>query len=218
MFKYFQTTTLILFWCFFISWLWAVVVYWYTTKFSKQSIEKQGRLALLPALVLAPLALVLFHSFFGINLLFPLHFFASFSTLLLASLVPAVVLLLASGLLGSIKQTVAYEYSYWRGKTFALVSESLGRRVDTTLRRLVLLKALTASWSRCLPWLFGELIVVESVFNAPGLGLDAWHLARIRDFAGLAEAIFWLALLYGICVAVTAVINNWIGKRLESYS
>ena len=38
----------------------------------------------------------------------------------------------------------------------------------------------------------GELIVVETVFNAPGLGLDAWHLARTRDLEGLATTIGWL--------------------------
>ena len=156
--------------------------------------------------------------FFGINLLFPLHFFASFGQLVIAALVPAVVLLMASGLLGNIHRSINYEYEYWSNKMFAVVAKSVGGSIPKNLKRLVLIKAIAQSWSQSLPWLFGELIVVEAVFNAPGLGLDAWNLAQIRNMEGLFEVILWLVLLYGLCSFITALVNRWIGRKLTGYA
>jgi ABC-type dipeptide/oligopeptide/nickel transport system permease component len=230
MFKYLETTFLILVWCSVLSGLWAVFCYQLTIKRKVRhalgsedlttrevNVAVGSRVAIIPALVLAPLIVAAAYKIFGLNLLFPVHFFASFSSLCAAAFVPAVVLVLASGLFGTMKRMINYEYDYWQSKTFALVTASLGLSVSRSLGRLVIWKSLATAWSRCLPWLFGELIVVEAVFNAPGLGLFSWHMARTQDFGGLAGAIMWLALLYGLCVAGSAMINGWIGKRLESY-
>ena len=219
MIQYFQTTTLILLWCGGLTFGWALFCYRQAGRRRWQA-QAEGRgvtLALVPALVLAPLALVAGFRLFGINLLFPLHFFASPWTLLGAALVPALVLVTASGLLSSLAQSIRQEYGYWQAKTFTLMAMAVGKPVPSSLRRLVLLKALTRAWSQSLPWLFGELIVVEAVFNAPGLGLDAWHRARTRDVVGLLEVAWWLAGLYALCVLLAAGANRWIGKRLASY-
>lgn len=221
MLKYFQTTTLILAWCFALTLIWAFVAYRRTARSSTPRNPRASTAALAgiiaPALVIGPLALVLAFRALGINLLFPVHFFAELQTLLAAALAPALVLVLSSGLAGSLTRQIRREYSYWEAKTFALMTRAVGRRTEDALRRLVLIKSLCGAWSQCLPWLFGELIIVETVFNAPGLGLDAWHLARARDLTGLGETIAWLAVLYGSCVLLTAGVNRWIGRRLESY-
>lgn len=220
MLKYAQTTTLILLWCFALSLAWTGAVY------AAQARRKDGSgatarfsgAAILPALVVGPVALVAAFRVAGINLLFPVHFFTSTFELVAAALVPAVVLLLASGMASTLRRAIATEYGVWSAKTFARVALAVGRSPHGVLRRLVIIKAMTEAWTQCLPWLFGELIIVETVFNAPGLGLDAWHLARTRDFGGLFEVIAWLAALYVVCVAVTALVNRWLGKRLESYA
>lgn len=219
MLKYLQTTTLILAWCAALSVVLSVSIY----VFAAYRHERRGRGrtpfagAILPALVVAPLGLALAFKVLGVNLLFPVHFFADWRQLARAALAPAVVLVLSSGLAGSLWRLTHREYAHWRGKTFALMATATGQRPETALRRLVLAKSLCAAWAQALPWLFGELIIVEAVFNAPGLGLDAWQLARVRDLGGLGEAILWLAGLYAIAVTVTATVNYWLGRRLESY-
>ena len=218
MYKYFQTTTLILVWCFLLTSLWAVVVFYWTSRRTSAVSTPSNSAALLPGLILAPLILTISFHVLGINLLFPVHFFADWQTLVSAAIVPAIVLILASGLFGNILRSVRFEYGYWRGKSFAIVATAVGQSLPKALRRLVLLKSLAGAWSQCLPWLFGELIVVEAIFNAPGLGLDAWEMAKTRNLEGLAVAIFWLSILYAVCIGLSAATNRWIGKRLATYA
>lgn len=219
MLKYLQTTTLILAWCAVLSLVLGVATY----KIAAIRHERRGNgkapLAgvILPALVVAPLALVVAFKGLGLNLLFPVHFFSDWAALAQAALAPSLVLVLSSGLAGSLWRLTHREYGHWRGKTFALMAAATGQKPATAIRRLVLAKSLCSAWSQCLPWLFGELIIVEAVFNAPGLGLDAWQLAKVRDLAGLTEAIAWLAALYAVAVGLTALVNRWLGRRLESY-
>ncbi|MEZ4740952.1 MAG: hypothetical protein R3B45_00640 [Bdellovibrionota bacterium] len=170
-----------------------------------------------PALVVSAILLVFFYKNFGINLLFPLHFFASKVQLIAIAFIPALVLTFSCGLLFGLVQSIKFEYAYWLSKPFAIVMLATGQNINFKLRRLILLKSLSQTWNQCLPWLFGELIVVESVFNAPGLGLDAWHLAKVRDFVALLEVIFWLVLLYIFCRLIAHTISSRVGLKLTGY-
>jgi ABC-type dipeptide/oligopeptide/nickel transport system permease component len=218
MFKYFQTTTLILVWCFLLTSLWALLVFYWTSLRTSKNPSPASSTALLPGMVLAPLLLTGGYHLLGLNLLFPIHFFAEWHRIVIAAFVPALVLILASGLFGTIHSGIRFEYNYWSQKSFATVATSIGQSLPKALRRLVVFKTLAGAWSRCLPWLFGELIVIEAIFNAPGLGLDAWEMAKTRNIEGLALSIFWLSLLYLACVGISAAINRWIGRRLSSYA
>ncbi len=219
MFRYFQTSTLILIWALILSLLYGAWRYWRVVRLAEagQPIDTSGGF-IVPALALAPVVLVLGFRGLGVNLLFPVHFFSNLAQLAGYAFVPAVVLVVASGLGGQVRALVGAEYLHWRGKPFARVALAYGMKPSRVLQRLVLIKALARAWSRCLPWLFGELMIVEAVFNAPGLGLDAWNLARTRELVGLAEALGWLAGLYVVCLTATALVHGWIGRRLESYA
>jgi ABC-type dipeptide/oligopeptide/nickel transport system permease component len=218
MIKYAETTALILAWSFLLSIGWSYSCFWLTGRRRAPISSDEGRgTAVIPSLVLGPLLLVGAFRIFSVNLIFPLHVFASVSDLVRAAFFPALTLTLASGLLGNLRRDVRAEYSYWRAKRFVLVGEALGKTTVNSLRRLVLTKSLINSWSETLPWLFGELIIIEVVFNAPGLGLDAWQAAKMRDFSLLGDAVFWLAGIYLLCVLLTSLASGWIGKRLESY-
>lgn len=224
MLKYLATTTLILLWCLALSLGWAALVYAVVGRDGRaRGAESGGRAArgsyaglIVPALVAAPLAVVLGFRL-GVSLLYPVVLFADAGALVRAALPPALVLVLASGLGGSLARQVARETRHWRAKPFALSALATGQSPARLLRRLVLVKALAGAWSRCLPWLFGELVVVEAVFNAPGLGLDAWHAARVQDLAGLAVTVAQLAALYAVCVGAAALTQRRLGRRLESY-
>lgn len=234
MFKYFETTALILLWSFFFSVLWAGIVYFWTSRAIGKSNESyevvhekrlsQGRIhpwksmgVISPALLVAPLVLIFSHDLLGLNLIFPVHLTADFHQVLFAAMTPALVLLLACGILGQVTRQIPATYAEWSRKTFVTMTKSYGGTPRNALRRIVSGQVLSRAWSQCLPWFFGELIVVECVFNAPGLGLDAWHQARLRDWVGLFEALVWLASLYGVAVVVSALFSKWLGKRLESY-
>lgn len=222
MIKYAQTTTLILLWCFLLSVAWTALIYalqaYRKNSGGRDQTPRLAGAAILPALVVGPVLLVAAFRVAGVNLLFPVHFFSTFRAVAAAALVPAAVLLVASGMASSARRAVVSEYELWSGKTFARVALAVGRSPHRVLRRLIMIKALAQAWSQCLPWAFGELIIVEAVFNAPGLGLDAWHLARTRDLSGLFEAVIWLVGLYLICIGATAGVNRWLGRKLESYA
>ena len=236
LFKYFETTALIILWAFVFSLLWAGCVYLWVTRSQRY---KQNRMAaashatsrekpegaavmsssiISPALLVAPLVLIFAHDLLGFNLLFPVHLTADFLQVLVAAIAPALVLLLACGLLGQLSRQIPATYSEWSQKTFVTMTKSYGGTPRRALRKIVIGGVLSQAWSQSLPWFFGELIVVECVFNAPGLGLDAWHAARIRHWQGLMESLLWLALLYGTAVLASALFAKWLGKRLESYS
>lgn len=218
MIKYFQTTTLILLWCFLLS----LIISWvkfhiiYKKLNSGKKFQQQDQI-ILPALILGPVIMVLFYNLFGKNLIFPLHFFSSTWDLVQSAFFPGLILVCSSGLWFSLSKSIYREIEYWSQMQFFVVAKGLGKSQIKSLRKLVLIKSLTSSWGQSLPWVFGELIIVESVFNAPGLGLDAWHLARMRDMPGLTQSVFYLVVMYGVCVLISNSVSKWVGKRLESY-
>jgi len=172
---------------------------------------------LFPTLIIGPISLVIGFQIFKINLIFPVHFFVGRMELIKSSIIPSLILLVSSGLLTMTYQTVSREYFFWKSKPFSLAIESLGRSPRKELFSLVFLKSLTESWSYSLPWIFGELIIVEAVFNAPGLGYNAWNLAKQRDFYGLIFILIYLSIIYFLFFGASFLLNRWLGKRLESY-
>jgi ABC-type dipeptide/oligopeptide/nickel transport system permease component len=228
-FKYFETTALILFWSFILSLFWALGVFIVASRGGRQGhvladpsresqATSQGMSVISPALLVAPLLLISSFEVLKWNLLFPVHLTSSLGDLLRAAVAPALVLLLASGLLGHIYRQTKSDFFIWSQKPFVRTTLSYGGSPRRALRLIVVIGSLARSWSQSLPWIFGEMIVVECVFNAPGLGLDAWHQARIRNWPGLFESLFWLIMLYALAVVVSASFAKWLGRRLESYS
>ena len=217
MIKYFLTTTLILFWSFVLSGLVSFVFYSLLVRFPKIRSASLKVSTVLPALVLAPVLIVAAYSLFGWNLIFPVSAFSSVDDFFLVSLAPALVLVVAGGWLTQLCRNLSQEYEYWRTKSFALVSRFYGRSEGKSLRRVVISKSYCSTVASCLPWVFGEIIVVESLFNAPGLGLDAWTAAKVRDFPRLVEALFWLLALYGVFALLNSVWSRRIGKKLGGY-
>jgi len=215
---YFYTTGVICLISFFLSVILAFGFYEWSVFFQiKKSSGDVVSVNLIPSLLLAPPLIALAYKFLGWNLIYPVHIYADFYDIFYAAWVPAVVLLLASGLYSGIKSSVSSEIGFWKSKSFYLFSTSLGMSPDRALRRVVLLRVLSQSWLRSLPWFFGELIVIEAVFNAPGLAYEAWNSAKLRDFYGLAEVMISIVLLYFVCFMMVRFFNRWLGEKLASY-
>ena len=215
-------TLIILAWCALISAL--VVVCAYSMIALRQArrihVKSSGLrgLALMPALVLGPTAVALSFSLWRLNLIYPVQLLSSIGRLTLAALAPACVLVLASGLSQTLIRTVHDRYILWQGRPFAKVALAYGKTPYRALRRVVILEALTTAWSGSLPWIFSELIVVEAVFNAPGLGLAAWQAARERNPIALAGALFAMTCAYAILALISAYFHRQLGRRMESYA
>jgi ABC-type dipeptide/oligopeptide/nickel transport system permease component len=219
MFKYFQTTTILLVLCFLLSLVWSYLQYqWRFHRPRSSGSESVGSSPFVPVLLIAPILLVVGFRVFGINLIYPVTFDSSFLDLLLAGIVPSIVLGFASGLIPSVSSTIKSELDFWSRKPFALMMTASGFDRKKMMRRLVTTRALLISWMRCMPWLFGEMIIIEVVFNAPGLGLDAWNMAKQRNMGALFQSLTWLAVLYIVCVFLAQKANSKLGKRLESYA
>ena len=170
----------------------------------------------LPALVLAPISIILGFKVFSTVLIYPLHLTSSRVDLFLYGLVPALVLLLASGLFQYLAFTTAQEYEFWIQKAFVQSAKALGKK-NSGLFPIICIRSISQSVSFALPWLFGEIIVVEAIFNAPGIGFEIWNFAKLRFYEGLVLNGVVLVTLYGICHGITYGTGIWVGKKLEGY-
>lgn len=218
MFEYFQTTGLILFWTIFLSYITALCAYSLTRKSKLTARVIHSLLVHQPALSLAVLSIFIFYKLFHLNLVFPVHLLTRWEELIISAIMPAIILNLASGLTLNIFKTTDQQYSYWQNKTFFQTRRAFGLDPTLGIRRLVILKSLSVSWASSIPWVFGELLIIESVFNAPGMGLAIWHQARIRDIDSMLITALWFLLMYFTIYVANLSLHSWLGKKLEGYS
>lgn len=218
MFEYFQTTGLIIVWTVFLSYLTALIAYGLTRK--SKITTKLVRVLFVhqPALSLGVLVIFLSYKLFDMNLLFPVHLLTSWQELVISAIVPAIILNLASGLTFNIFKTTDEQYNHWRNRTFFQTRRALGLEPALGIRRLVILKSLSSSWASSITWVFGELLIIESVFNAPGLGLAIWHQARIREVNAMLVTALWFLSIYFSIYLLNLILHSWLGKKLEGYS
>jgi ABC-type dipeptide/oligopeptide/nickel transport system permease component len=205
-------------WSVLLSIVWALFVYYLPVKVNSADKQKSGKQFILPTLLFAPLLLFLCHKFFGLNLIFPVATLSSFDVILSSTIVPAFVLCIATGLFYNIATDVRRLKAHFYEASFSKLTVALGLSLEKRLMKLVVSKAMIDSWVTSLPWVFGEILIIEALFNAPGLGLDIWHMARMRNLEGFLEGIFWLLLIYFVISGVATIFSQRLGKRLEGYS
>lgn len=211
----FETTFLFLLWGGMVA-----IATGYLSFVSKRSLHKHRRISHhlhFPAMILGPLAVFAVYRLLHINLFFPTNFFADPLSLWRAAAVPAFLLCISSGLVNTIHTSVTLAAANWERKAFVRFNRATGIDPRRGLRRIVLLQGLLQGWGQCLPWFFCELVVIEIIFNAPGFGLYAWQMARMRNYAGLGLNIAGLASVFLLCSLATHQLHSWIGRRLETY-
>ncbi len=207
----------ILFWCCFLSIFLAYFFLSFTLKkrfyffflFLKEFLN-------IPSLVLAPLLISLGYLFFKQNLICPVMIKGN-SSLLLYSFFPSLVLAISSGLLQVLLQNISHETNFWQKKPFFIVEKAMGIASYRRLNKIILLKSISDSWYKSLPWIFSELMIIESMFNIPGLGLALWNTMKERQLFHAFLLFLSMLGLFLLCHAIVRFIHQWIGRKLESY-
>ncbi|MFK7872245.1 MAG: ABC transporter permease subunit [Oligoflexales bacterium] len=150
--------------------------------------------------------------------MFPVYYDSSVLDIVFYCLQPSLVLLLSSGLAHAIMTNMKINYARWVKSFFVRSGQGFGFSVSSMLKPLLIKKTLLESWIYYFPWIFGEIIVVESIFNIPGIGFSLWQAFRQRDI----DQVFYLLFLLGSCYAAFAIIfyanQKKLSRLLQSYS
>ncbi len=172
----------------------------------------------LPVMLFAPMVIYLAQNYFHIPVIYPVVMTSSVMQLLIFAILPGLLLLYGSGLAHALRSTLYLERSYWSQQDFNRTAQSIGLPQARRLPFLIRLRSLAMAYERCLPWLFGELILLECLLNAPGLGLQIWRLARQQEFTGLWLAMSQLLILYVALYLMIYLVKQWIGEKLDGYA
>ncbi len=170
-----------------------------------------------PVIVLAPLLIMLGFRLFATDLTFPSSLTHSHLAQGLFLLIPASILVISSGFLSYVFQQASMDHRYWLDFDFVKFGRAIGKSTWRQLGPIVFIKSLLTSWSMSLPWVFGELIVIESICNIPGVGYSLWMATRQRN---LEEGFYLLALLlliYSLFAVITIWGQRWLGEKLAGY-
>ncbi len=172
---------------------------------------------IIPSLALAPLAIFGAWTMARINLIFPVFEFTGITEIATASFAPAILLFIGSGLFGRILALSRSEWSLWSAKPFVRVDRAFGKNIRIRLAPMIGSRILLQAASDCLPLVFSELIIIESLFNAPGLGFWSWEYAKTRDVESAVKSIAALFFVYGLINLGIYFANKSLGKKLAGY-
>lgn len=171
----------------------------------------------LPSLAIAPLIIFTAWSLGRVNLIFPVIEFSETTELMISAIAPAAVIFAGSGILWRITALSRSEWQFWREKPFMQVDLAYGKNIRRRLAPLVATRVILQASSDCLPLIFSELVVIEAIFNAPGLGYWSWEFAKMRDLTAATQTLLALLIIYGAVNTIIAGANRRLGKKLSGY-
>ena len=216
MYDIIKVSLIILAWFGLISLIWQLVCFEYLiTGSTKRSQIQSG--FIIPAIVLSPLVLVTGFKLLGIYLIFPVNILSTMAEQIKSGFVPGFVVFLASGVCKSIYDNTYNKVIQWSEKPFCLMSVSYGQSKRETLRYVVCSSSFIDSISSSLPWVFGELFIVECIFNAPGISYEAWKSAKMEDYDSMKNCLLLISLSYLIIWSFQSIVSKRLKKRLVNY-
>ncbi len=155
-------------------------------------------LSALPAFFVGYVAIYLFTRKLEI---FPLAFGGDGRMPWLAFVLPMLVLGLANGGVGEVVRHVRTALERVLGEEYVRTARAKGAAVWRHAAAEGLVLPVTAALAAKVPFVLGGAVVVEQVFNWPGLGRLAWQAALDRDY----PVIMGLALLAAVVARAAAV-------------
>ena len=105
----------------------------------------------------------------------------------------------------------------WKKKPCSAFTKSLGLSPERDLIPTIFLQGLFKSWSQSMPWVFGEILIIECVFNVPGIGFNIWTYAKERQLDNLWQSLAVLLCIYLFAISINRLFGVWLGKKLENY-
>ncbi|MBP9708471.1 MAG: hypothetical protein KBD78_12575 [Oligoflexales bacterium] len=218
---YFETTLLILILTFIFLLLSTLFFFESAGFWHKKQLVKLQNISFLelkfPIVLIAPLLIIATYRILHISLFFPLASDLSLFGRLEYLFVPSLLLLFASGLFFRTRSLIIQNYTIWLNKPCARFSASLGVSAHSKFRRLMVQQSILQSLQECLPWLFCEIIIVEIIFNMPGIGLDLWNSAKARDIYSFFLSLGILLAVFFIVLLMNASFSKKLGDKLEGY-
>ena len=212
----FTVSAIILAWFFALSVIWQIFVFEYIVRTEKGFIRASSPL-ILPAIVLSPILLVMVFKLFGVYLIFPINLLTDLSGQIRSGFFPGLVVFLASGMASSVLRNSAIFFDEWKGKPFCLMGQAYGYSKSSMIRNIVCKTSFIDSLSRCLPWVFGELFIVECIFNAPGLSYETWKAAKMEDYESLISCMTVISFAYVVIWIAQYSYSSNLKKRLSNY-
>lgn len=216
MLKYYETTFYIFTWLALASFLFSGLNFF---------LARKGYLFLLarfslqqPSLLLSAVLIVVAYHLFSSVLFFPVSLLSDRWSVFLHAFVPALVLFVSSGLSSLISSSIKAEYEKWVERPSYRTIQAYSLSDWRLLSRVVWIRGVFSSLTHSLPWLFSELIVVEAIFNAPGLGWSLWNYAKLGSYGDMLVSAASLVLAYLVIGMVCHGLEAKIGKRLEGYA
>jgi peptide/nickel transport system permease protein len=113
----------------------------------------------------------------------------------LYAILPVVLLGLGSGTLSEVVRTLREEYARVLGEEYVRTARAKGASIWRHVYKEGLLLPVAEIIASKMPFVLGGAIIVEQVFNWPGLGRVAWQAAQDRDFP-MILAITLLAAVF----------------------
>ena len=117
----------------------------------------------------------------------------------------------------SVLRNSAIFFDEWKGKPFCLMGQAYGYSKSSMIRNIVCKTSFIDSLSRCLPWVFGELFIVECIFNAPGLSYETWKSAKMEDYESLISCMTVISFAYVVIWIAQYSYSSNLKKRLSNY-
>jgi ABC-type dipeptide/oligopeptide/nickel transport system permease component len=218
-----MTTGYILTWAFLLSVIWCIGVFYIRRNRLRQSpffLRGDSGKAFylpLPVLIVAPPLIWGIHFLFDFSVIYPPVMLLDGSELFLRAFPCAAVLLLGSGLISTIYYTADHELAFWLEKDFIKHRDAMGLNSHKVLRWIVCRRLFLNSWAACLPWFFSELILVEVLFAAPGMGLELWNAMKFQEYSRAWEVALCLLGIYLVMYGANHQAQTSLGKKMRGY-
>ncbi len=122
----------------------------------------------------------------------------------LYALLPVVLLGLGNGALSEIVRHLREEISRVMSEEYVRTARAKGAAIWRHAHKEALLLPVSQIIAAKMPFVLGGAIIVEQVFNWPGLGRVAWQAAQDRDY----PVIMAIALLAAIVVRIGSFLHR----------
>ena len=128
-------------------------------------------------------------------------------------LLPMLVLGVGSGAIGEMVRYLRHELSRVLDEEYIRTARAKGARVWRHAFKEGLLLPVTEILAAKVPFILGGAVIVEQIFNWPGIGRMAWQAAQDRDFPLIMGVVIASAVLVRAASLVHRIVYVFVNPR-----